>query len=711
MKFLKNIIGKIIQARVALRESLENYPGYAALIKLIGKISIRRRLIIFFLGLSIIPIIFIGYFSYNSAQKAIINKITIYSQESLTQSTVNLQLEFNRYEELSMQLLINSEKNNAVVSFIDNGLEGDKLKELLKATVGFDESIRSIFIGSLKDDTSVGAGLEDPSNGLFAKFKKTAAFKEAFKRRAQGQIYWGNYETDVVMVRIINNFATGEPIGVYGVVFFGYQLTKLMNPSRYDPGITSVKDLPYTMIVMPDRRVLASPNSDDVGLDIAKLLKGPKIKEILAQRKSYKGEFKDQLHNEGILVTYTQMGKKDWYLLGISTNVYLFKEIKAVGYLTFLLVLLLCFISVVVSLLVSLSISTPLVQVKEAMKEAENGNLAIKVVVKTQDELAALGNSFNLMSTKIGELIEDTMGAVTAVSEHSRVLEESSNQSAKASESVAAAAGEITRGTMEQTSEAEKAVAQMEELAGRIELAVSNSHEVQQVIDSIRELSSNSKNIVELLINKANETGRITNTIAKDIGDLNVSAAEIRDITGVITNIAEQTNLLALNAAIEAARAGEMGLGFAVVAEEVNKLAAQSRVAAKSINSILQGIQVKMETSSETAVRAHKIVEEQLDVVEKAEKTFEEITEAMDQVVNRISNVNSHILGINEVKDQTLQAIMNISSISEQSASASQEVSASIEEQLAIAEQVRDLANQLKKMSQSLVEAISKFQI
>ncbi|MGE5582078.1 MAG: methyl-accepting chemotaxis protein [Bacillota bacterium] len=711
MKFLKNIIGKIIQARVALRESLENYPGYAALIKLIGKISIRRRLIIFFLGLSIIPIIFIGYFSYNSAQKAIINKITIYSQESLTQSTVNLQLEFNRYEELSMQLLINSEKNNAVVSFIDNGLEGDKLKELLKATVGFDESIRSIFIGSLKDDTSVGAGLEDPSNGLFAKFKKTAAFKEAFKRRAQGQIYWGNYETDVVMVRIINNFATGEPIGVYGVVFFGYQLTKLMNPSRYDPGITSVKDLPYTMIVMPDRRVLASPNSDDVGLDIAKLLKGPKIKEILAQRKSYKGEFKDQLHNEGILVTYTQMGKKDWYLLGISTNVYLFKEIKAVGYLTFLLVLLLCFISVVVSLLVSLSISTPLVQVKEAMKEAENGNLAIKVVVKTQDELAALGNSFNLMSTKIGELIEDTMGAVTAVSEHSRVLEESSNQSAKASESVAAAAGEITRGTMEQTSEAEKAVAQMEELAGRIELAVSNSHEVQQVIDSIRELSSNSKNIVELLINKANETGRITNTIAKDIGDLNVSAAEIRDITGVITNIAEQTNLLALNAAIEAARAGEMGLGFAVVAEEVNKLAAQSRVAAKSINSILQGIQVKMETSSETAVRAHKIVEEQLDVVEKAEKTFEEITEAMAQVVNRISNVNSHILGINEVKDQTLQAIMNISSISEQSASASQEVSASIEEQLAIAEQVRDLANQLKKMSQSLVEAISKFQI
>jgi methyl-accepting chemotaxis protein len=168
---------------------------------------------------------------------------------------------------------------------------------------------------------------------------------------------------------------------------------------------------------------------------------------------------------------------------------------------------------------------------------------------------------------------------------------------------------------------------------------------------------------------------------------------------------------LALNAAIEAARAGKMGLGFAVVAEEVNKLAVQSRDAAKTINSILKTIQLKTEASSKTAEQAHQIIEEQRIAVESAQEAFSEITTATGDIIARIIFVNYLINNMNSNKQHTVQSITNISAISEQTATSSQEVSASSEEQTALAEQVKMLAQELRKKSEELAEAITKFQV
>lgn len=691
-----------------LMKKLQNFTGFTALF---GRLSIRRRLIAFFCVLSLVPITIIGLISYYSSKNAIAAKTAKYSVDSQVQTMVNLDLKLKKYEDLSTQLQINSQTNQAVVEYIGTGsIEAAGLvKEVITTTLALDEDIRSIFIGSLQDGTCIGAGFDDPS-GIYPHFKRTKFFRDAL--RAKNQVLWGTYESDMVMTRVINNFSTGEPIAVYGVIFRGYKINKLVNPGLYnDANAVSLKNRPYTIIIKQDGMILSSPNTDDVGVQITRILHHPKIRQILSRNGEENGNFFDRILLQGVLVTYSRIVNKNWYLVGISPDSYLYAEIRAVGIATFLIAVIIGMIAVVVSLLVSFSISKPLNQVKDAMQKAAGGDLTAKVAINTHDELADLGKSFNQMTAQIGELIHDTKAAVVTVSNHSQALEASSNQSAQSAEAVNAATTEITKGTIEQTTEAETTVRQMGELAQEIENVVFKSEEMGKITGSTMELSIQSREIVAKLSQKASETDKITDTITQKIQELSESAEEIRNITDVINGIAEQTNLLALNAAIEAARAGEMGQGFAVVAEEVNKLASQSREAVSTINNILKGIQTKTSISAQTAAQAHQIVEEQLETVHMTQKAFDEITAAMHYVVNRISDINAHIRRINEVKNQTMEAITNISAITEQSAASSEEVAASIEEQMAIAAQVKQMADQLHAMADKLVAAVSMFQI
>lgn len=701
---------KATMTKPSITRYIEAIPGYLNIMRLICKISIRRRLILFFFVLSIIPIAFIGYLSYHSSKNAIISKIATYSQESLIQASMNLQLELKKYQDLSLQLLVDNEKNNSIVSFINTGSGSEQLKEMLKSTAAMDENIRSIFIGSLNDDSCVGAGFEDPhNNNLFSKIKQTAAFKEALK--AKNQIYWGIYEKDVVMLRTINNFATNEPVGIYGVVFFGYQLTKRMSPARYATDTASVKDLPYTVIVKTNGEILTSPNEDDIGEKIAELLHNQDGKRILQQNLDGKGLFYDKLHGQNVLITYNKIKDTGWYLMGISLNSYLYKETNVVGWFTLLLGIIISGIAVIVSLLVSLSISIPLDKMKEVMKKAENGNLVVRVVTNTQDELAEVGNSFNSMLEKIAALIIETKDAVVKILDQSTILEDSSNQSVQTAENIAVAMDQISHGTMEQTRETEMSSRQMTDLASQIENVVTEAGEVERITANAKDLSFRSKEAVEQLIQKTNDTDKITSDILNDINELRSSAETIGNITEVISNIAEQTNLLALNANIEAARAGEAGRGFAVVADEINTLAAQSRKAVKTINDILKTIEEKTAISAQTAGNAYLILVDQRAAVHLTREAFDQIISSMSEVVDRIGKVNGMIHQINDFKNITGQAITNISSISEETAASAEEVSASSEEQTASADQLKALAMELRKMAEKLVADIAKFQV
>lgn len=193
---------------------------------------------------------------------------------------------------------------------------------------------------------------------------------------------------------------------------------------------------------------------------------------------------------------------------------------------------------------------------------------------------------------------------------HSQLLETNSHQSARTAEAISIVTQEISKGTADQTVETEKTARKMGELAKQIETVVAKSHEMEEISSVAIQQSLDSKKVADRLMDKAKETGDITKAFTKDLNELNSSVEEIRNITEMIGYIAEQTNLLALNASIEAARAGQYGLGFAVVAEEVNKLAVKSQNAAQMIEANINRILERTRISNKTAERAYVIVEE-----------------------------------------------------------------------------------------------------
>jgi methyl-accepting chemotaxis protein len=677
---------------------------------------IRNQIIFFFLFVSLIPILIIGILSYSSSKEAIVSKTSEYSQNELSQTVQNLEMKIQDIESISMQFISNNQYNDLLKDYcnsIGTNQEYEKYQMVANLFQSIIFSNKENFIISFMclTDTSklINSGTlpDDFFNPRNKFFQKILA--------ADGGKIWSQYKInrnhDIILGRVIKDIVTGEKLGILIIFIDEKVLSDVINPE-----IGSSTDLnspgSFNMIIDNQGVIISSPRYyDDGGKNIFTLLRHPRKLRPLLKGQKNKDSFTDRINRQEVLLTCKAMGDRNWYLLSAAKISYLYKETRALGWKTFLIGIFFAVIAVILSIIVALNISNPLKQVVYSMKQAENGDFKIRVEVNRKDELGFLGSGFNQMMERVGNLLQETKGAMDTVLSHSQALEDSSHQSAKTAQAVAAAMEEISQGTSEQTNEAEKSSVMMNDLAAQIETVVSKTSEVEKISGFARELSEKSNNAVEQLIVKSKETDQITETIIHDILDLNNSADEIREITETITAIAEQTNLLGLNASIEAARAGEMGQGFAVVSEEINKLAIQSRDAAKTINNILLTIQAKTQNSGKTAQQAHQIIEEQRLAVQSAQGAFVEISDATRDIITRINLVSSIITEMNANKEQTIQSIINISSISEQTASSAQEVSAASEEQTALAEQVRSLAKQLHKSAEELAESIAKFQI
>jgi len=193
------------------------------------------------------------------------------------------------------------------------------------------------------------------------------------------------------------------------------------------------------------------------------------------------------------------------------------------------------------------------------------------------------------------------------------------------------------------------------------------------------------------------------------IQTLHERSQQITSILDVITGIADQTNLLALNAAIEAARAGEHGKGFAVVADEVKKLAEQSQTSAKQIFELIHSIQLETEQSVTIMAKVSEDVQNGLQVSDEAISKFQVILTSMNDIMPKMNEVSS-------ASDQMSASVQEVAAITEDlafsaqgNATASEDVAASTEEQLASMEEINASAQALAHMADELKQLISQF--
>jgi len=249
---------------------------------------------------------------------------------------------------------------------------------------------------------------------------------------------------------------------------------------------------------------------------------------------------------------------------------------------------------------------------------------------------------------------------------------------------------------------AEKMSVETEQFAAEANIIASTSDQTAQAAER-------GGNAVKTAINQMSSIQNTVETLAKEITGLGVRSKEIGHIIEAISNIAGQTNLLALNAAIEAARAGEQGLGFAVVAEEVRKLAEQSQEAAKQISEIIGAIQndtAKAVSAMEAGTREVKTGSE---LVNNAGNAFEEIEKLIEKNTTQAKGMIKAIQQIAQSSQKIVAGAQEVYNLSKENSNQTQSVSAATEEQMASMQEIAADINTLTIQAEELQALAKKF--
>jgi len=315
------------------------------------------------------------------------------------------------------------------------------------------------------------------------------------------------------------------------------------------------------------------------------------------------------------------------------------------------------------------NLAVPVKEMADKANKIAKGDLTVNLDVKADGDVGRLVDGFKQMITNLQQVIGEIKNTSTTTASTAEELSSSAEEVNASMEEVSSTIQQVAEGSQNTAKDSENMINQAKQ-------ASENSSQGQQAAQDVSQKMQ--------MIKTTTQEG------ADKIGALGEKSKEIGNIVDTINQISEQTNLLALNAAIEAARAGEAGRGFAVVADEVRKLAEESGQATQKISSLIKGIQKEIDGAVLSMNENSKQVEEGGRDVEKAMQAFRTLPEV-------IKTVN--------------QSAEEVGSVAQENASGAEEVSASIQEVTSSMQQVTSSSQQMADIATKLQEIVSSFKI
>lgn len=377
-----------------------------------------------------------------------------------------------------------------------------------------------------------------------------------------------------------------------------------------------------------------------------------------------------------------------------------------------IVLLIIMIIGILIILAFSQHIAYPIRKISEAADIVAAGNLNIpELNIKNKDETGRLKESFSAMVQNIRELISSVKQSTDVVVDSTKVLDKIVAENTSSTNEVASSIDDIAKSSSEQAKDTENGVNRIKNLADKIDYVTELTIQSSNTAEEANNFGHEGLSVVKLLIEKSKDSSNSTIKASEIIYEVDGISTEIGSITEAISEISSQTNLLALNAAIEAARAGEQGKGFAVVAEEVRKLAYESSQAAAKVKELIDGIQNKSKLAVKAMEESKVIAEEQEEAVKNTEDIFNKMAIAIDKIVNNVKSIRDSSTDMDNEKNKMIEILENLSASTEENSAASQQAAAATEEQLANIGQILSNTQQLKNLADELKKSINKFEI
>lgn len=411
------------------------------------------------------------------------------------------------------------------------------------------------------------------------------------------------------------------------------------------------------------------------------------------------------------LFTYSRIEGTNMLVCAMVPQKEIMAGAQAILRYTLIAVAICAVIAIVVGSVLASGISKAIRKVNRVLKKTSDGDLTGQISMKRKDEFNVLSSSITNMIGSMKDLILKMTNVSGHVSDSAVQVGTNSEVLLEVTKNITEAVDYINSGISQQAQDTESCLEQMNGLAERINVVHENTDEISEIAQEAQGAIENGMVIVANLGEKVQGTTEVTETIIREIRELNKESIAINSIIGTINEIAEQTNLLSLNASIEAARAGEAGRGFAVVSEEIRKLAEQSGNAGNQIGEIINHIQERLAATIETAGLAGESVAFQTEALHNTVDVFKNISQQVSKLAEDVEKITQSVGGIEQAKEDTMNAIESISTTSNQTESASEELARSTEKQLQAVEVLNDAVKRLQMDAEDLDTSVSIFKV